>query len=96
MSWESIFKNIANIIQMITMIGPIIEFVETLFKRFFPGKKMGEEKKHLVLRLLGIAVDKSVPDDLLGDMVDGMVAEKNRTGEFTHTETEADLQTKRP
>lgn len=93
MSWESIFKNINSVIQLITLIGPIIDFVEALFKRFFPGQKKGEIKKQVATSAVMLMTKGDTPIDLVEDVIDALVAEKNRTGEFTHTILETDLKT---
>ncbi|MBM4338991.1 MAG: hypothetical protein FJ110_05570 [Deltaproteobacteria bacterium] len=91
MSWESIFKNIANIIQLITMIGPIIDFVEAQFKRFFPDKKMGSLKKQAVTSQVILMTGGDVPVKIVEEMIDGIVDEKNKSGEFTHTNPGTDV-----
>jgi len=87
MSWESIFKNIENILRLITMIGPMIDFIEGLFKKLFPGEKKGDEKKELAMKLGREVVGPYVTDDELSDLIDGYVAKKNETREFTHVDT---------
>ena len=84
MSWESIFSNIGNILKLITMIGPMIDFIEMLFGKIFPGEMKGPEKKVLSMELGRVAVGPDVTDAELSDLIDGYVHFKNKAGEFTH------------
>ncbi len=86
MSWESVFTNIGNILKLITMIGPMIDFIEMIFKRIFPGEKKGEEKKALSMELGRVVVGPDVTDNELSDLIDGYVEIKNRTSEFSHVD----------
>ena len=86
MSWDSIFKNITNILQLITLIGPMIDFIEMLFKKIFPGEKKGEEKKALAMEWGRLIVDPDMGDPELSEIIEAKVIEKNQTGEFTHVD----------
>lgn len=86
MSWESIFSNITNILKLITMIGPMIDFIELLFGKIFPGEKKGAEKKALAMELGRVVVGPDVYDDELSDLIDRYVALKNGSREFTHVD----------
>ena len=86
MSWESIFTNITNILKLITMIGPMIDFIEMLFGKIFPGEKKGEEKKALAMELGRVVVGPDVKDEDLSDLIDGYVGVKNESREFTHVD----------
>lgn len=92
MSWESIFSNVGNILKLITLIGPLIEFIENLFGKLFPGEKKGEVKKALVMEVGRVVVGPEVTDNELSELIDGYVALKNKAGEFDHTEAGTDLQ----
>ncbi|MBS3918900.1 MAG: hypothetical protein KG012_14200 [Deltaproteobacteria bacterium] len=84
MSWESIFKNIENLLKLITIIGPIIEFIEMLFGKVFPGQKKGEKKKALAMEWGRLIVSPEVGDEELSAMIEEEVAARNDSGEFTH------------
>ena len=84
MSWESIFTNITNILKLITMIGPMIDFIEMLFSKVFPGKKLGKEKKTMAMELGRVVVGPDVTENELSDLIDGYVSLKNGTHEFVH------------
>lgn len=86
MSWGSIFTNIDNILRLITLIGPMIDFIELLFKKVFPNKKKGEEKKALAMELGRVVVGPDVTEGELSDLIDGYVGLKNETREFTHVD----------
>ena len=86
MSWESIFTNIGNILKLITMLGPMIDFIEMLFGKIFPGEKSGKEKKKLAMELGRMVVGPDVTEEELSNLVDGYVGLKNKTHEFTHVD----------
>lgn len=91
MSWESVFISVTNILKLITMIGPLIEFIEGLFKKIFPGEKQGEAKKALAMNLGRVVVGPNVTDGELSELIDGYVDQKNNSGEFTHRSEKDDL-----
>ena len=91
MSWASIFGNIENILKLITLIGPLIDFIEMLFGKVFPGEKKGEAKKVAATELGRVVVGPDVTDAELSELIDEYVWLKNKTGEFTHTEIKEDL-----
>jgi hypothetical protein len=91
MSWANIFASIENILRLITMIGPLIDFVEMLFGKIFPGEKKGEEKKALTVELGRVVVGPEVTDEELSDLIEGYVKLKNRKGEFVHSNPIDDL-----
>ena len=84
MSWGSIFGNIENILKLITLIGPLIDFIEMLFKKLFPGEKKGEEKKAIAMMVGRSLVPPDVTEEEFSDLIDGYVDLKNQTREFTH------------
>ena len=92
MSWESIFTNVENILKLITLIGPLIEFIENLFKRVFPGEKTGVQKKAMAMLVGRVFVEPEVTDEEFSDLIDGYVNLKNKSGEFFHTGIGVDLQ----
>ena len=91
MSWESIFKNITNILQLITLIGPLIDFIEMLFGKIFPGQKKGEVKKAAAVELGRVIVGPGPTNDELSDLIDGYVELKNKAGEYAHAGEKDDL-----
>ena len=87
MSWESIFTNVGNILKLITLVGPLIEFIELLFRKLFPGEKKGEEKKAIAMMVGRSLVPPDVTEKEFSDLIDGYVDLKNQTREFTHVDT---------
>ena len=92
MSWESIFTNIGNILKLITLIGPLIDFLEMLFGKIFPGEKKGEVKKAAAVELGRVIVGPGPTDQELSDLIDGYVELKNKGGEYVHAGPGVDLQ----
>ena len=92
MSWESIFTNIGNILKLITLIGPLIDFLEMLFGKIFPGQKKGEVKKAAAVELGRVIVGPGPTDQELSDLIDGYVELKNKAGEFFHAGSGDDIQ----
>ncbi len=86
MSWANIFTSIENILKLITLIGPLIDFIEMLFAKVFPGEKKGEEKKALAMEWGRLLVPPEVGDLELSEIIEDEVAEKNKTGEFSHVD----------
>ena len=91
MSWESIFTNIGNILKLITLIGPLIDFIEMLFGKIFPGEKKGEVKKAAAVELGRAIVGPGPTDQELSDLIDGYVEIKNKGGEYVHAAEKDDL-----
>lgn len=96
MSWENVFYYIENIIRMITLIEPIIKFIEDLFKRLFPGEEKGGEKKLLVMKIAKILAPPDMPEEIISIAIDEIVKEKNKAGEFFHHKEGNDLQISGP
>ena len=92
MSWDSIFNNVANVIKLITMIGPIIDFLEGLFAEWFPKAKTGAQKKEAALDLARVITGGAIPEDTLSEVIDGYVEGMNKAGKYSHTEAIIDLQ----
>lgn len=92
MSWDSIFTNVENLLRIIILIGPLIEFIETLFKKVFPGEKTGVQKKAMAMLVGRVIIPPEVTDEEFSDLVDGYVDLKNKDGEFFHTNPRVDLQ----
>ncbi|MDP2362674.1 MAG: hypothetical protein Q8M94_02770 [Ignavibacteria bacterium] len=86
MSWESIFTNIGNILKLITLIGPMIEFIEMLFKKVFPTLKLGKEKKELAMEWGMLIMPPQIGAEELSGMIEAEVLKKNESGEFTHVD----------
>ena len=91
MSWESIFTNIENILKLITLMGPLIDFIEMLFGKIFPGQKKGEVKKAAVMELGRAIVGPGLKESELSDLIDGYVELKNKAGEYAHAGEKDDL-----
>ena len=91
MSWESIFTNLGNILKLITLMGPLIDFIETLFGKIFPGEKKGEVKKAAAVELGRVIVGPGPTDQELSDLIDGYVELKNKAGEYEHAGPGIDL-----
>ena len=85
MSWDSIFNNVANVIKLISMIGPVIDFIEGLFAKWFPKAKTGAKKKEAALLIAHTITGGAIPEDTLSEVIDGYVEGKNSAGEFSHT-----------
>lgn len=85
MSWESIFTNIGNILKLITLIGPLLDFIESVFGKVFPGEKTGVQKKEMALSIGRVFVPPEVTDEEFAELIDGYVDLKNKAGEFLHT-----------
>ena len=86
MSWANVFTSIENILRIITLIGPLIDFIEMLFGKIFPGEKKGEEKKALASEWGRLLVAPEVGDAELSAIIEEEVAKKNLSGEFTHVD----------
>jgi len=86
MSWANIFTSIENILKLITLIGPLIDFIEMLFGKIFPGEKKGEEKKALAMEWGRLLVAPDTSDAVLSALIEEEVAKKNLSGEFTHVD----------
>lgn len=84
MSWDLIFKTVTNLLQLITMVGPLIDFIEMLFGKIFPGEKKGEEKKVLAMQWGRLLVGSEVGDEELSGIIEAEVAENNESGKFKH------------
>ncbi len=87
MTWDSIFNNVANVIKLLTMIGPIIDFIENLFAEWFPKAKTGAKKKEAALMIAHTITGGAIPEDTLSEVIDGYVQGKNCAGVYSHTET---------
>lgn len=92
MSWDSIFENVVNVMRLITMIGPIIDFLEELFAKWFPKAKTGIQKKNIAMMVARTITGGGIPEDTLSQVIDGYVEGMNSNGEFSHTEAGTDLQ----
>jgi len=86
MSWANIFTSIENILKLITLIGPMIDFIELLFGKIFPKEKKGVEKKALAMELGRVVVGPEVTEGELSELIDGYVGLKNETREFSHVD----------
>ena len=85
MSWANVFTTIENILRLINLIGPLIDFIEIIFKKAFPGEKKGEEKKALAMEWGRVIKGSEWTDEELSGIIEAEVAEKNKSGEFTHS-----------
>ena len=86
MSWANIFTSLENILKLITLIGPLIDFIEMLFAKIFPGEKKGGEKKALAMEWGRLIVAPEVGDLERSEIIEAEVAEKNNSGEFSHVD----------
>ena len=91
MSWANIFTSIENILRLITLIGPLIDFIEMLFGKIFPGVKKGEVKKAAAVELGRVIVGPGPTDQELSDLIDGYVELKNKAGAYEHAGEKEDL-----
>ena len=92
MSWDSIFNNVGNVLKLIIMIGPIIDFLEKLFAEWFPKAKKGSQKKEAALDLARVITGGAIPEDTLSEVIDWYVEGMNKTGKYSHTEAGVDPQ----
>ncbi len=85
MGWANVFETVTNILKLISMIGPIIDFIEMIFGKIFPGKKTGQLKKEVAMKMAEMATGGKEDPEVLSAIIDGYVEEKNREGVFTHS-----------
>jgi len=86
MSWANVFTSIENILRLITLIGPLIDFIEMLFGKIFPGEKTGDQKKAMAILVGRVIIPPEVTDEEFSDLIDGYVDQKNKTNEFNHVD----------
>lgn len=92
MSWENVFFYIDNIIRIITLIGPIIEFVEKIFNKIFPGEGKGDQKKEIVMMIARKMLPPDVPEEVVSLAIDQVVDQLNKSGEFYHHKDLVEIQ----
>ncbi len=85
MSWNSVFSNVENILKLITLIGPLIDWIELLFKRFYPKQKAGILKRLTAISIAKKTLPESVTEDEIGSLIDAYVKNKNDREDINYT-----------
>jgi hypothetical protein len=86
MGLENLLKYLEAIALMLPLIEKVVLMIEGLFNKLGVGS--GETKKEAAMVMARkMAADKNiiVPDDVLSEVIDLVVAEKNKSGDFMHS-----------